>query len=214
MCCEWLWEDSDACCREANCLWGSSCYSFRWFTHLIVSDTKQPLCVAFTPFCFCHQSSSHASLRCILIEQSNDVALDLRFLLKQTFCRFKRIFGGWRRVWLYETCVLERDKIPTEKSEVHTFPQYYVVKLCRNQLYTHLMCRDYSKTYARAKYFDEVKPWNERCDVAFPCASQNEVDQADAINLVNAGCRLLVEGRGFLYYFEQIVFRASRFFSK
>ncbi|CAF2055324.1 unnamed protein product [Brassica napus] len=54
--------------------------------------------------------------------------------------------------------------------------------------------RDYSKTYARAKYFDEVKPWNERCDVAFPCASQNEVDQADAINLVNAGCRLLVEG--------------------
>ncbi|CAN8288266.1 unnamed protein product [Cochlearia groenlandica] len=54
--------------------------------------------------------------------------------------------------------------------------------------------RDYSKTYARAKYFDEVKPWNERCDLAFPCASQNEVDQADAINLVNAGCRLLVEG--------------------
>ncbi|CAA0287244.1 putative glutamate dehydrogenase (NADP(+)) [Arabidopsis thaliana] len=54
--------------------------------------------------------------------------------------------------------------------------------------------RDYSKTYARAKYFDELKPWNERCDVAFPCASQNEVDQADAINLVNAGCRLLVEG--------------------
>ncbi|KAF8101052.1 hypothetical protein N665_0211s0041 [Sinapis alba] len=54
--------------------------------------------------------------------------------------------------------------------------------------------RDYSKTYARAKYFDEVKPWNERCDVAFPCASQNEVDQTDAINLVNAGCRLLVEG--------------------
>jgi glutamate dehydrogenase (NADP+) len=57
-----------------------------------------------------------------------------------------------------------------------------------------LLCRDYSKTYARAKYFDELKPWNERCDVAFPCASQNEVDQADAINLVNAGCRLLVEG--------------------
>ncbi|XP_010479672.1 PREDICTED: NADP-specific glutamate dehydrogenase [Camelina sativa] len=54
--------------------------------------------------------------------------------------------------------------------------------------------RDYSKTYARAKYFDELKPWNERCDVAFPCASQNEVDQTDAINLVNAGCRLLVEG--------------------
>ncbi|KAF3518675.1 hypothetical protein DY000_02059262 [Brassica cretica] len=63
--------------------------------------------------------------------------------------------------------------------------------------------RDYSKTYARAKYFDEVKPWNERCDVAFPCASQNEVDQADAINLVNAGCRLLVEGKRFIIYLSK-----------
>ncbi|GMP35035.1 hypothetical protein CsSME_00007660 [Camellia sinensis var. sinensis] len=54
--------------------------------------------------------------------------------------------------------------------------------------------RDYSKTYARSKYYDEAKPWTERCDVAFPCASQNEIDQSDAINLVNSGCRILVEG--------------------
>ncbi|KAL2243262.1 NADP-specific glutamate dehydrogenase isoform X1 [Sesamum indicum] len=54
--------------------------------------------------------------------------------------------------------------------------------------------RDYSKTYARSKYYDEAKPWNERCDVAFPCACQNEIDQSDAINLVNSGCRILVEG--------------------
>ncbi|XP_047960199.1 NADP-specific glutamate dehydrogenase [Salvia hispanica] len=54
--------------------------------------------------------------------------------------------------------------------------------------------RDYSKTYARSKYYDESKPWNETCDVAFPCASQNEIDQSDAINLVNSGCRILVEG--------------------
>ncbi|KAL8458460.1 hypothetical protein ACS0TY_036101 [Phlomoides rotata] len=54
--------------------------------------------------------------------------------------------------------------------------------------------RDYSKTYARSKYYDESKPWSERCDVAFPCASQNEIDQSDAINLVNSGCHILVEG--------------------
>ncbi|PWA62965.1 amino acid dehydrogenase family protein [Artemisia annua] len=58
----------------------------------------------------------------------------------------------------------------------------------------HRTLRDYSKTYARAKYYDEAKPWNERCDVAFPCASQNEIDHSDAINLVNSGCRILVEG--------------------
>ncbi|PRQ51262.1 putative glutamate dehydrogenase (NADP(+)) [Rosa chinensis] len=57
-----------------------------------------------------------------------------------------------------------------------------------------LMTQDYSKTYARAKYYDEAKPWNERCDVAFPCATQNEIDQSDAMNLVNSGCRILVEG--------------------
>lgn len=57
-------------------------------------------------------------------------------------------------------------------------------------------CRDYSKTYARSKYYDEAKPWSERCDVAFPCASQNEINQSDAINLVNSGCRILVEGIG------------------
>ncbi|WMV10648.1 hypothetical protein MTR67_004033 [Solanum verrucosum] len=54
--------------------------------------------------------------------------------------------------------------------------------------------RDYSKTYARSKYYDEAKPWSERFDVAFPCASQNEINQSDAINLVNSGCRILVEG--------------------
>ncbi|KAG9146819.1 hypothetical protein Leryth_005145 [Lithospermum erythrorhizon] len=54
--------------------------------------------------------------------------------------------------------------------------------------------RDYSKTYARSKYYDEAKPWSERCEIAFPCAFQNEVDQTDAINLVNSGCRILVEG--------------------
>ena len=56
------------------------------------------------------------------------------------------------------------------------------------------ICRDYSKTYARSKYYDEAKPWSERCDVAFACASHNEIDQSDAINLVNSGCRILVEG--------------------
>ncbi|XP_024973024.1 NADP-specific glutamate dehydrogenase-like [Cynara cardunculus var. scolymus] len=58
----------------------------------------------------------------------------------------------------------------------------------------HRTLRDYSKTYARSKYYEEAKPWNERCDVAFPCASLNEIDHSDAINLVNLGCRILIEG--------------------
>uniref|UniRef100_B9GH48 glutamate dehydrogenase (NADP(+)) n=1 Tax=Populus trichocarpa TaxID=3694 RepID=B9GH48_POPTR len=56
--------------------------------------------------------------------------------------------------------------------------------------------RDYSKTCARSKYYDEAKPWSVRGDVAFPCGYQNEIDQSDAINLVNSGCRILVQELG------------------
>ncbi|KAH1152150.1 hypothetical protein GYH30_045579 [Glycine max] len=53
--------------------------------------------------------------------------------------------------------------------------------------------RDYSKTYARSRYYDEAKPWNERCDVAF------------------AGCRILVEGSNMPFTPEgvQILRKAS-----
>uniref|UniRef100_A0A1D1Z0S3 glutamate dehydrogenase (NADP(+)) n=1 Tax=Anthurium amnicola TaxID=1678845 RepID=A0A1D1Z0S3_9ARAE len=54
--------------------------------------------------------------------------------------------------------------------------------------------RDYLKSYARAQYVEAAKPWIERCDIAFPCSTQNEIDQADAIALVNSGCHIVVEG--------------------
>ncbi|XP_039121749.1 NADP-specific glutamate dehydrogenase isoform X2 [Dioscorea cayenensis subsp. rotundata] len=54
--------------------------------------------------------------------------------------------------------------------------------------------RDYIKSYPRARYFEDSKPWNERCDIAFPCASQNEIGQPEALGLVNSGCRILIEG--------------------
>ncbi|GAB4850410.1 hypothetical protein Ancab_029714 [Ancistrocladus abbreviatus] len=71
---------------------------------------------------------------------------------------------------------------------------YMKIQFLRDIKVQHRSLRDYSKTYAQSKYYDEAKPWNERCDVAFPCATQNEIDQPDAIQLVNSGCRLLVEG--------------------
>ncbi|CAL9112911.1 unnamed protein product [Musa textilis] len=54
--------------------------------------------------------------------------------------------------------------------------------------------RDYLKSNPRAKYFEGAKPWSEQCDIAFPCASQNEIDQPDAVALINSGCRILIEG--------------------
>ncbi|URD93109.1 Glu/Leu/Phe/Val dehydrogenase, dimerization domain [Musa troglodytarum] len=60
--------------------------------------------------------------------------------------------------------------------------------------------RDYLKSNPRAKYFEGAKPWSEQCDIAFPCASQNEIDQPDAVALINSGCRILIEGVQPLYH--------------
>jgi len=38
------------------------------------------------------------------------------------------------------------------------------------------------------------RPWSVACDLAFPCATQNEIDAADARQLVANGCRLVAEG--------------------
>jgi glutamate dehydrogenase (NADP+) len=38
------------------------------------------------------------------------------------------------------------------------------------------------------------RPWSVPCDLAFPCATQNEIEAADARQLVANGCRLVAEG--------------------
>jgi glutamate dehydrogenase/leucine dehydrogenase len=44
------------------------------------------------------------------------------------------------------------------------------------------------------KYFEGKKPWEIKCDVALPCATQNEIDGADAKKLVANGCVCVGEG--------------------
>jgi glutamate dehydrogenase (NADP+) len=44
------------------------------------------------------------------------------------------------------------------------------------------------------KYFENQKPWGIKCDVAFPSATQNEIDEEDAKALVKNGCIAIGEG--------------------
>ncbi len=44
------------------------------------------------------------------------------------------------------------------------------------------------------EYHAGIKPWNIPCDVALPCAIQNELDEQDALQLVANGCKLVAEG--------------------
>jgi len=46
----------------------------------------------------------------------------------------------------------------------------------------------------KCEYFEKQKPWSVKCDVAFPSATQNEIDEPDAKTLVKNGCIAVGEG--------------------
>lgn len=52
---------------------------------------------------------------------------------------------------------------------------------------------EYAKKYG-VPYYEGEKPWKIPCDIALPCAVQNELDEKDALLLVKNGCMLVAEG--------------------
>jgi glutamate dehydrogenase (NADP+) len=45
-----------------------------------------------------------------------------------------------------------------------------------------------------ALYIPNSRPWNIKCDIALPCATQNELDEHDAKELIKNGCMVVAEG--------------------
>ena len=54
--------------------------------------------------------------------------------------------------------------------------------------------REYIDTHKDAKYVENGCIWEVPCDVALPCATQNEVSEDGAKMLVKNGCKALAEG--------------------
>jgi glutamate dehydrogenase (NADP+) len=52
----------------------------------------------------------------------------------------------------------------------------------------------YVDAYPRASFHAGERPWAVPCDVALPCATQNELDESDAKQLAANGCRCVSEG--------------------
>jgi glutamate dehydrogenase/leucine dehydrogenase len=53
------------------------------------------------------------------------------------------------------------------------------------------------KEYAdkfKVKYVEGKRPWEAKCDIAFPCATQNEIEEEDARMLCKNGCIAVTEG--------------------
>ena len=53
---------------------------------------------------------------------------------------------------------------------------------------------EYVEKYPGASYFPGERPWSVPCEMAFPCATQNELDGDDARRLIEGGVRLVAEG--------------------
>ncbi|MCX6248574.1 MAG: NADP-specific glutamate dehydrogenase [Bacteroidetes bacterium] len=54
--------------------------------------------------------------------------------------------------------------------------------------------KEYCDKYSEATYVPGKRPWEVKCDIALPSATQNEIDGNDAKTLVKNGCYCVSEG--------------------
>jgi len=70
--------------------------------------------------------------------------------------------------------------------------------------------KEYAEKY-KVDYHDKGRPWQTKCDVALPCATQNELDGKDAKTLVDNGLVAIAEGANMPSTLEAIeVFQESK----
>ena len=71
--------------------------------------------------------------------------------------------------------------------------------------------KEYVTKYPNAQYFPGEKPWGIKCDIAMPCATQNELNGDAARKLVANGCYCVTEGANMPSTPEAIeVFQAAK----
>lgn len=54
--------------------------------------------------------------------------------------------------------------------------------------------KEYVSQFPEATYLENQRPWSVKCDVALPCATENEISEDDAKNLLDNGCFCVAEG--------------------
>lgn len=57
----------------------------------------------------------------------------------------------------------------------------------------HRRIHEYAEKY-KCEYLEDERPWKIPCDVALPCATQNELDENDAHQLIDNGVMCIAEG--------------------
>jgi len=54
--------------------------------------------------------------------------------------------------------------------------------------------KPYTYEFPNAQFIQGKRPWEVKCDIALPCATQNELGKEDALTLVKNGCMCVCEG--------------------
>ena len=80
--------------------------------------------------------------------------------------------------------IYDKDGINKEKLE-------YVMEL-KNEKRERIS--EYVKKYSKAEFHSDKKPWSVKCDIAIPCATENELNLIDAKELLKNGCKTVGEG--------------------
>jgi len=52
----------------------------------------------------------------------------------------------------------------------------------------------YAHEFKNSQFFAGKRPWEVKCDIAMPCATQNELEETDAQMLIDNGCICVCEG--------------------
>ncbi|MDV6169529.1 NADP-specific glutamate dehydrogenase [Flavobacterium sp. DG1-102-2] len=81
--------------------------------------------------------------------------------------------------YIYDEAGIDKDKLA------------FVMEL-KNEKYGRIS--EYVKQYPSAKYVADGKPWEIKCDIALPCATQNELNGDEAKQLLDSGCICIAEG--------------------
>jgi glutamate dehydrogenase (NADP+) len=81
----------------------------------------------------------------------------------------------------------------------------YVIDLKTNQRGS---LKSYADEYG-CEFLADQRPWSVPCDLAFPCATQNEISPEDAETLIANSCRAVIEGANMPTTYE-----ASKMFEK
>ena len=80
--------------------------------------------------------------------------------------------------------IYDKDGINKEKLE-------YIMELKNNK---RGRVSEYIKKYPKAEFHSNKKPWSVKCDIAIPCATENELNHNDAKELLKNGCKTVGEG--------------------